>query len=65
MIIGVNKTFTSLSTAVPVIVSLTRLLSASGGRAEGVEEEGEGGEREGGPTGSAHPPTAEQGELCV
>lgn len=27
-----------------------------------MEEEGEGGEREGGQTGSAHPPTAEQGE---
>lgn len=49
----------------PVGVSLARPLSASGGGAEGVEEEGEGGEREGGETGSAHPPPAEQGETRV
>lgn len=30
-----------------------------------MEEESKGGEREGGQAGSTHPPTAEQGELCV
>lgn len=53
----------SLSPAIPVSVFPTQPLSTGRGGAEGVEEEDEGGEREGGQTGSSPPPSTEQGEL--
>lgn len=59
-----NQTLTSLhlSPAVPVNVSLAGPFCETRGWAEGVEEEGQGGERERGQTGSTRPSTAEQGE---
>lgn len=58
-----SKLTSLLSSALSVW--LTHAQPASGGGAEGVEEAGKGGEREGGKTSTAHPPTAEQGACVV